>query len=188
MKSLKFFALATFFAAALASCDSSKTETTEENTDTLTLQDTHADTTKAKDDDDKDFVQDAIRNNEMEMMMLADGQKLGTAKDIKDAAKKMAADHEKMGKQMKDYAAKKNITMDQDAHDMDDKNDDKKGAEWDEEWVEDMVEMHEKDVKKFEDAQNEVEDPELKTMIADALPILRAHLDMAKQLKAKYDK
>jgi putative membrane protein len=71
---------------------------------------------------------------------------------------------------------------------MDDKNDDKKGAEWDKEWIDDMVEMHEKDVKKFEEAQNDVADPELKTMVSEALPVLRSHLDMTKQIKAKMDK
>lgn len=194
MKYLKFFVASVFSIAVMASCSSTTTEKVENEADTLAGKVENAvDKLESKVDsmgkgEDKDFVRDAVEANEKELKILADGQKLGTSKELKDAAKKMAADHEKLGKQMKDYASKKNITLDQDAHEMNHDIDGKKGTEWDKNWVDHMVEMHEKDVKDFEDAMDDVDDMELKTMISDALPVLRAHLDMAKALQARMSK
>lgn len=181
------------FAGALmmASCDSATSEKVEEKVDTMASNIGAAvDSLGNNDaDDDADFVQDVTKSNAMELHMLAQGRTMGTNAELKSAAKKMEADHKKLASEMKEYAAKKNIaldTADMDHHD--DAADDKKGAEWDKEWIDDMVEDHEKDIKKFEDAENDVKDPELKAMITKTLPILREHLEMSKKLQEKLNK
>ena len=59
----------------------------------------------------------------------------------------------------------------------------KTGADRDKEWISFMISAHEKAIGKFEGAQNNVTDPELKTMIANTLPTLHAHLDMLNKAK-----
>ena len=185
MKFLSTFILASVF--LFASCDSTTTENVEEEMDTLADKIENATDNlgnRMDKDDDADFVQDAVKANNMELHMLAEGKTMGTNAELKSAAGKMEADHKKLGKKLSDYAAKKSIVIDTaDHHDMD--NNDAKGAAWDKEWADDMVEDHEKDIKKFEEAQNEVEDAELKTIITETLPSLREHLESAKKQQAK---
>ena len=54
-----------------------------------------------------------------------------------------------------------------------------------EEWTDEMVDAHEKTISRFESAQKDVKDEELRTMITNTLPTLRSHLDMMKGLQAK---
>lgn len=194
MKFIRHFALSMVSMALLTACNNTTTEKMENEGDTLankienaveTAGDKISDIGKT---DDTSFVQNAVKSNQMELRMLENGVKMGTAKEVKDAAKKMIADHEKLGQQMKTYAAKKNIPLDQDMDkDMNDINE-QKGASWDKEWLNRMVDEHQKDISKFEDAQDDVNDPELKTMITEALPVLRGHLDMVTQLRDKMNK
>jgi putative membrane protein len=188
MKFLSTFILASIF--LFASCDSTTSEKVEEKMDTLANKvenaaDNLGNRTDSMDKgDDADFVEDAVKLNNMELHMLAEGRTKGTNAELKSAAKKMEADHKKLAKKMSEYAAKKNITIDTaDHHDMDDN--DAKGAAWDKEWADDMVEDHEKAIKEFEEGQNEVQDAELKAIITETLPTLREHLESAKKLQAK---
>lgn len=135
---------------------------------------------------DARFVRNAIESNEKELHLLRLAASKGTRKDVKSAANEMITDHEKLGKDMKDFAAKNGIEVDIESssleHDLDD---DKMGNDWDKKWVNLMVDEHEKDVKNFEDAEREANNAELKGMVSTALPILRHHLEMAKTLQDK---
>ena len=48
-----------------------------------------------------------------------------------------------------------------------------------------MVDAHQQTIDKFQQAQNDVSDPDLKTIITNTLPTLHKHLDMCKVLQAK---
>lgn len=139
-------------------------------------------------DADKDFLADAVEANTMELRALMLGQQNG-GKDVKMHAGHMIADHKKLGKQVEDYMKKKNIVLsDVDTTDRDDDLDGKAaGVEFDKAWTDKMVDDHEHVIDMFTDAQDDVKDPELKTMITNALPKLKSHLEMAKQEKEKLD-
>ena len=102
----------------------------------------------------------------------------------------MMDDHKKLGDDVAAYIASKNLTLnDVDTSDMDnDLNDKPAGRDFDKAWADKMVKDHEKVIDLFEDAQDDVNDAELKTMISNAIPKLKSHLDMAKQLQEKLDK
>lgn len=194
MKFIKHFALSMFSVALLSACNSTTTEKMENEGDTLANKIENA-VENAGDKignlgkiDDTSFVQDAVKSNQMELKMLENGEKMGTSKEVKDAAKKMIADHQKLGAKMSAYASTKNIPLDQDMDKDINEINEEKGASWDKEWLNKMVDEHQKDINKFEDAQDDVNDPELKAMITDALPILRSHLDMVTQLRDKMNK
>ncbi len=139
-------------------------------------------------DADRDFLSDAVEANTKELQALMLGQQKGS-KEVKTHAGHMIADHKKLGDQVSSYIAKKNIVLENvDTTGTTDLNDKPQGKEFDKEWANKMVKDHEKVIDMFEDAQDDVKDPELKTMITNALPKLKSHLEMAKQLDDKLNK
>jgi putative membrane protein len=137
---------------------------------------------------DEDFVTDAVEDNAEEIAWLRMGAANGTDAELRTHAEHMLADHQKMDTDMRKFAMTKNISLDKVDTVGKVDVDDAKGKDWDEEWSEELVEMHEKTIRRFERAQDRVTDAELKTTITNTLPTLRAHLDMAKKLEERLDK
>jgi putative membrane protein len=59
----------------------------------------------------------------------------------------------------------------------------KKGAEFDKDYMSRMVEDHEDDISKFEEASKTAIDEDIRKFAAHTLPVLRKHLDAAKKIK-----
>ncbi len=193
IESLKLVVLAG--ALTLASCGNNS-NTVESTTDTLASKVENGmdklgdkvDTMMNKKSADEEFLSDAVEANTMELKALMMGQQKG-GKDVKMHAGHMITDHKKLGADVKDYIAKKNIKIDEvDTTKMDNDLGDKTGMDFDKAWADKMVSDHEKVIKMFEDAQNDVKDADLKNMITAALPKLKSHLEMSKQLQDKLNK
>lgn len=139
-------------------------------------------------DDDKDFLADATEVNTMEMRALRLGQQRGGS-EVKSHAASMLKDHQALGEEVRNYVNNKNIAFnDLDTNDRDNDLDNKQaGLEFDRAWAKKMVDDHEDAIELFEEGQREVKDPALKAMIDKALPKLRSHLDMSKQLRDKLE-
>ncbi len=142
---------------------------------------------------DSNFVVKATVANMEELKVLQAGWDNGTDKELKAHAKMMIADHKKLGAKVKDYSGKKSYTLpDNDGGKGDDDltalNKNTKGKDWDKAWVDKMVDGHNDAISLFEKYQDKVKDPDLKSMITDALPTLHSHLDMMKQLQDKMGK
>ena len=137
-------------------------------------------------DADQNFLSDAVEANTLEMRALLLGQQQGGA-EVKSHAKQMLADHKKLGEDVKSYLSKKNLALnDVDTGTVDNDLDGKAaGREFDRAWAGKMVKDHEKVLGMFEDAQDDVKDPELKTLIGNAIPKLKAHLDRSRELDRK---
>lgn len=59
----------------------------------------------------------------------------------------------------------------------------KEGAEFDRDFVREIgIQAHEKDIKMFEKAREDVKDPELQAFVEKTLPVLREHLAHAQKL------
>jgi putative membrane protein len=135
---------------------------------------------------DSNFVVDVVMANGEEIKVLQAGEDMG-GKSVKEHARMMLADHKKLAKEMDDYAAKHNYTVapadrDKQVSEVDDIKK-KTGKDRDKEWVDFLVGAHEKTIGKFEGAQNNVKDADLKTMIGNTLPTLHKHLDMLNKMK-----
>lgn len=180
----------------LASCDNNKSSSTTTTTDSNKAivvdngSGMNANNNNDNKSKDQDFVSDVIAANMAEIDAHTAAQTHATSKEVKMHAEHMLADHKKLGEEMKAYAQKKNYTIptappEDKKKDLDDMNADKKGADWDKAYLDMQEKDHEKTIKKFEDAQDDVADTELKNMITKTLPTLRAHLDMVKQAKDK---
>lgn len=55
------------------------------------------------------------------------------------------------------------------------------GAQFDKRFVQDQIKDHKKDIKKFEDAAQKIDDPQVKQLAQQGLPVLQKHLGMAQQ-------
>src|SRR5690606_20803352 len=103
---------------------------------------------------------------------------------VKNFGEMMVKDHGKANDELKQLASAKNIQLpsapmeDHQKH-IDDLKD-KTGVEFDKDYMKMMVDDHEEDIKKFQDAATEVNDADLKAFAAKNLPVLQAHLDSAK--------
>ena len=188
LKQLLFASLCT--SLALASCGDNAGDKMENEADTLgaKVETGMNDMANGGTNADEDFLENAVELNTAELRALMMGQKMGGTETKKHAGH-MIADHKKMGEEVKAYLAKKNMTLD--GVDTADNNldlaDDETGAKWDKDFADLMVKDHEKTISRFEDAQDDVKDPELKAMIEKTLPTLRSHLTMAKEMQTAAD-
>lgn len=142
---------------------------------------------------DSNFVVKAAKANMAELRILQAGWDNGTNKELKGHAKMMIADHKMLGDKVMAFSKSKGYVLpasdegkaDGELETLSKKT---KGAEWDKEWVDQMISEHKDAIDMFEDAQDDVKDAELKTIIADALPKLRSHLEMMKAMEDKMKK
>lgn len=138
---------------------------------------------------EREFVDDAIEDNNEEIAWLNAGVKNGTDAELKAHAQEMLADHEKMNTDMKALANKKGVEIEE----VDtsvivlDINEDNP-ADWDREWADEMADKHRKLIRQVERAASYVDDAELKALVNRSLPMLRSHLDMADKLEDRLDK
>jgi putative membrane protein len=138
------------------------------------------------DNDDATFLSEAAYGGMKEVEGGKIAQQKGMSKDIKDLGSMMVKDHSAMNEKVKALAAKKNIQLPTAVSKDDlDKMNEKSGADFDKAYADDMVDDHEKDIKKFEDEANNGKDPDIKALANEALPTLRHHLEMSKAAKSK---
>ncbi len=142
---------------------------------------------------DSNFVVKAARANMAELRILQAGWDNGTNKELKGHAKMMIADHKMLGDKVMAFSKSKGYVLPASDEGKADGELEKlskktKGVEWDKEWVDQMISEHKDAINMFEDAQDDVKDAELKTIIADALPKLRSHLEMMKAMEDKMKK
>ncbi len=111
---------------------------------------------------------------------------------VKEMGQMIAADHEKANRELKDLAARKNITLPTAL--SDDKRDkyndlsEKTGNDFDKEFVDNMVDSHEKSIDKYEDIAENGNDQELRSWASGKIPSLQAHLREFKALQDQVKK
>jgi putative membrane protein len=135
---------------------------------------------------DKKFIKKASIGGMMEVELGKYAQENAASQSVKDFGKLMETDHSKANEELKAVAEKNNFTV---PDKMDDKHLDKvkklktrKGVDFDKEYMDMMVDDHQKDIDEFQNALNNVKNPELKDWISRTLPTLKNHLADAKKV------
>ncbi|AZS82622.1 DUF4142 domain-containing protein [Achromobacter spanius] len=139
------------------------------------------------DSNDRDFIEDAAQSGHMEI----EGSKMALEKsqnaEVKKFAQQMIDDHTKAGQRLASLAKSKGVEAPTEPSLMQKAKLKTLGLRdegFDEAYAEGVgVSAHEDAVKLFEQASNEVKDPELKQFATETLPKLRQHLEMAKTLE-----
>lgn len=184
---------ALFFSIALISCNNQGTRDNQnDNGDSVEMnENAHNDGMSGTDDNnenrDAEFLEEAAYGGLMEVEMGKYAQQNAQSARVKNFAAMMVKDHSKANDELKALAAKKNITLPttlDDKH-MEKVNDlkEKRGAEFDKEYMQEMVDDHDKDVDKFKRQAENGDDADIKAFAAKTLPVLLTHQDSAKNIR-----
>ncbi len=193
MKTLVYLAFATLsllalFAFACKRQESGATDTSySSSTTSASASDTAAASTLSA--SDKEFAMKAAEGGMAEVTLGQTAAQKAANPDVKNFGNRMVNDHSKAGDELKQLATSKGLALPTDLNAEDKKIADelssRSGKDFDKGYIKDMVEDHEKDVKEFEKASKEAQDPDLRSWASKTLPVIQDHLRMAKQIAAK---
>jgi putative membrane protein len=185
MKKILLPLLGISFLFAVACNDSDKTDSTEVADD---KNEQMADSTgTAKMEDDHEFMVEAASGGLMEVQLGQLAATNASSGAVKEFGAMMVKDHGTANEELKALAAQKNITLpstpgNDHQHHIDNLTG-KKGADFDKEYMSMMVDDHQEDINKFEEASREAKDADVKAFATKTLPILKQHLEKAKTIK-----
>ncbi len=136
----------------------------------------------------KDFLTDAVQGDVSEVKFGQLAEKNGGSADAKDFGKMLVTDHTKAGQQAKATAQQVGVTVAEQPSSEAQKEYDKlaklKGAAFDKEFAQAMVEDHQNDIAKFQ-KEADAKDGPVSTLAQQQLPTLKKHLQMAQSLQQK---
>jgi len=137
---------------------------------------------------DAKFLSDLRLMNTYELQLMELILKKGNHRALKDAAHHMLEDHRKLDEKTMAYAATKRYGNDPDesskaAEKVAKWQQKKGGMEWDADLIEELIDVHKDGIDMLEDAVTDVKDDRLRTIMKDALPAMKMHLEMLEPLK-----
>ena len=135
---------------------------------------------------DTAFITKAAEGGMAEVELGKLAEKNGQREEVKRFGSQMVRDHGKANENLKSIAAKMNVPipdkMSAKHQGAIDNLSKASGAAFDTGYVARMVVEHEKTLLLFEGAQSQVSNEDLKKFIAETLPVVRSHLEMAKKM------
>jgi putative membrane protein len=129
---------------------------------------------------DAEFVRTAAQGGMTEVKLGELAALKGKREDVKRFGELMVTDHTKINDTLKSFALLKGITL-QDQLDAThagvvDRISTLEGDQFEKAYIDEMVKDHKKDLGEFQEEAKAVKDPELKALVAKALPIFKQHL------------
>jgi putative membrane protein len=184
MKKLSLIMLVVFAAWGFQACKNKAKDSTSTADSANEAKDTAKTTAKENisvDQNDAKFVVTAAADGMAEVNLGKVAEVKASSTRVKNFAAMMVTDHSKAGNALADLAKSKNITLptapDTSAQQKAQKLAKKSGKDFDKDYVDAMVDGHKKAVKLFEDASQNLKDPDLKAFAIKTLPTLKMHLD-----------
>ena len=139
--------------------------------------------------DDSAFAMEVAQNGVAEIALARLAAKNAQSADVKRFAQRVITDHTKVGNELKQIAASKNITLPADMTSAQQATVTRltalKGAAFDREFMTIMAENHDKSVTKFQEESRDGTVPEIKAFAAKTLPTLEQHQKMAHEIHGK---
>jgi putative membrane protein len=157
---------------------------------TLLAADTRSDTDQRGQLSEKDYkwVKEAAQGGMSEVKLGELARQKGTDPSVKSFGEKMVTDHTKANNELRDIVTRKGATLpaEQERHERStfEHLDKQSGAEFDKAYAEHMVKDHQKDIKEFQKAAQDLSDPDLKAFAQKTLPALQQHQQMAQQMQS----
>jgi len=141
----------------------------------------------AVDPKDAEFAVKATDGGMAEVEISKLAKEKSTNQQVKDFADMMIRDHSAANEKLNAITMAKNITVPTSlsSENQDHKNDlaQRSGSDFDKAYMDLMEKDHEKTISMFEDAVNNVKDPELNNFAKETLPTLRGHLADCKKVQ-----
>lgn len=136
---------------------------------------------------DHNFMVEAASGSMMEIELGSYAAANAGSAAVKQFGQMMMTDHTKADSILSVIAQVKNIAIPNVPGEEHQKHIDnlkkKKGADFDKDYMKMMIDDHEEDIKKFEDASKNSKDEDIRQFATNTLPTLRKHLDAAKKVK-----
>jgi len=149
--------------------------------DTLRSADT-ATTADHADRKDTSFIKEAAQGNLSEVEVGKLAVERGQNSLVKQLGQRLQDDHAKSNQELTQIAQHTGVTLPDQAkkeHAMT-KLEGKTGTDFDKAFAEHALMDHEKDIRKYQKALQDVKDPQLQAYISKSLPVLRQHLELAR--------
>jgi putative membrane protein len=138
---------------------------------------------------EKDFLTNVARGGMVEVQTGNMAQQNASSEDVKRFGQQMATDHGQLGQKLQQLASNLNFRLPQDLtpdqQNLVSRLEKLSGKAFDREYMKAMIADHVKDISEFERAASQVTNVDIKQFATDALPTLREHLKMAREVAGK---
>jgi putative membrane protein len=138
---------------------------------------------------DQEFMMNAARSGMMEVQLGNMASQKASSNDVKRLGQRLATDHSRVNQKLQQLASSLNVTLPQELTSEQLQNvsqmQDASGKEFDRGYVSLMINEHTKDISEFERAANQATNADLKRLASETLPILREHLQLARNVASK---
>jgi putative membrane protein len=139
--------------------------------------------------EDRDFLREFASNNLLEVDLGKIAKQRGTEAGVKDYGQRMVTDHSKANRELLNVAAKGGLNfqpgMGPRHEELVDKFQKADKKTFDRMYMNLMVENHAKDLSKLEDEHRSAHSTAVRNYVANMLPVIRQHLNMAQRIGAK---
>ena len=145
-------------------------------------------TTQAQGDISADmgFVREAAGSNMMEIQLGQMAQNKASNPAVKQFAQRMVADHNNLQNQLTGVASSGGQsftpTMDSRHQNQINRLQGLSGAEFDRNYMSLMIRAHQRDVNNFQSQSQSAKSAQVRTLVANSLPVLQQHLSLAQQV------
>lgn len=135
---------------------------------------------------DRTFVDKAASGNMFEVQLAQYALNNTQSPEVRNFAQRIITDHTTLNQQLTQVAQQHGITVPQNMDKADRKTYDHltklRGADFDRSYINQMIKDHEKDIKDFQHEAQHGQNPDLKNLASNAVPILQEHLRMARSI------
>jgi putative membrane protein len=140
---------------------------------------------------DAGFVYDVVGSSYGEIKLAELANQRSRTAEVKQIAQQLLTDHTASLNELKTLAQAKAISIPVEEADASKRKlenmAEEEGSDFDKEWVQEMIDLHEKNIDTFEDRLKNTEDPELKAFISKTLPVLKKHHEHLRACEEKLD-
>ncbi|HYG01016.1 MAG TPA: DUF4142 domain-containing protein [Chryseosolibacter sp.] len=138
---------------------------------------------------DADFVANAVASNLAEIQLAKLASERSSSPEVKKLAQMLEEEHTKTLTELKALASAKSISVpvepeDEAVRKMENLREEK-AEDFDKKWLDEVKDMHEKSIDKFEKRSEKSEDAEVKALASKTLPHLKMHKEKIEQCEEK---
>ena len=138
---------------------------------------------------EKEFMANAARGGMLEVQLGNLATQKASSNDVKQFGERMATDHGQLGQKLQQLASNLNFTLPTDLKPeqqaLVSRFETLTGKAFDSAYIKEMVNDHIKDISEFERALSQASNADIKQFVNEALPTLRDHLKMAREIAGK---
>jgi putative membrane protein len=136
-----------------------------------------------------EFLTNAARGGMLEVQLGNMAAQKASSNDVKQFGERMATDHSQLGQKLQQLASNLNFTLPTDLKPeqqaLVSRFETLTGKAFDSAYIKEMVNDHLKDISEFERALSQASNADIKQFVNEALPTLRDHLKMAREIAGK---